>query len=185
LPSLRPQSSRPGRRRTPSRSSSRFGGKAAKSTLESSPTSPIPAAMSPVSTCLAQSWTQNECSHCCKWCPKSATRAFSIPGSFSPTEVRNVAQAPGIQLHVSAVGSGREGYERAFQSMADADVDALLVPAFPRFVKEAPQIIELAAQRRIPPVYEWSPIAVGGVGWPMGQHPLSWRGGLPPSWTVS
>jgi putative ABC transport system substrate-binding protein len=46
--------------------------------------------------------------------------------------------------------------------MADADVDALLVPAFPRFVKEAPQIIELAAQRRIPLVYEWPPIAVGG-----------------------
>jgi putative ABC transport system substrate-binding protein len=73
-----------------------------------------------------------------------------------------VAQATGNQLHVTAVGSGREGYERAFESMADAHVDALLVPAFPRFVKEAPQIIELAAQRRIPAVYEWPPIAEEG-----------------------
>jgi putative tryptophan/tyrosine transport system substrate-binding protein len=46
--------------------------------------------------------------------------------------------------------------------MADAHVDAPLVPAFPRFVKEAPQIIELAAQRRIPAVYEWPPIAEEG-----------------------
>ena len=73
-----------------------------------------------------------------------------------------MAQATGIQLHVTAVGSGREGYERAFESMADAHVDALLVPACPRFVKEAPQIIELAAQRPIPAVYEWPPIAEEG-----------------------
>jgi putative ABC transport system substrate-binding protein len=78
------------------------------------------------------------------------------PGQpFTPTDVRNVAQATGTELHVTTVGSGREGYERAFESMTDAHVEALFVPAFPRFVKEASQIVELAAKRRIPAVYEW------------------------------
>ena len=81
---------------------------------------------------------------------------------FTPTDVRNVAQATGIQLHVTTVGSGREAYERAFESMTDAHVEALLVPAFPRFIKEASQIVELAAKRRIPAVYELAHIAEEG-----------------------
>jgi len=81
---------------------------------------------------------------------------------FTPTDVRNVAQATGIQLQVTTVGSGREGYERAFESMTDAHVEALLVPSFPRFIKEASQIVELAAKRRIPAVYELAHIAEEG-----------------------
>ena len=85
------------------------------------------------------------------------------PGQpFTPTDVRNVAQATGIQLHVTTVGSGREGYERAFESMTAAHVEALLVPSFPRFIKEASQIVELAAKRRIPAVYELAHIAEEG-----------------------
>jgi putative ABC transport system substrate-binding protein len=75
------------------------------------------------------------------------------PG-FTFTEVRRVAEAVGARLHVTAVGRGREGYQRAFESMAKVRVEALLVPSFPRFAKDARQIIELAARRRIPPVYE-------------------------------
>ena len=95
--------------------------------------------------------------------PKARNVAALDPGRlFTATDVQNVARATGIQLHVIQVGSGREGYERAFESMADAHVEALFVPAFPRFVKEAPQIIELAAKRRIPAVYEWPFLADDG-----------------------
>ena len=95
--------------------------------------------------------------------PKARNVGVLDPGQlFTPTDVRNVAEATGIQLHVTAVGSDGEGYQRAFKSMADAHVEALLVPAFPRFVKEARQIIELAAKRRIPAVYEWPSIPEEG-----------------------
>jgi putative ABC transport system substrate-binding protein len=77
-------------------------------------------------------------------------------------EVRRVADAVGIQLHATAVGRGREGYQQVFESMAKAQVDALLVPSFPRFFNEAPQIIDLARQRRIPAMYEWSSMARAG-----------------------
>jgi putative ABC transport system substrate-binding protein len=53
-----------------------------------------------------------------------------------------VAGAVGALLH--AVVVGREGYQQAVESLAKAQVDVLLVPSFPRFFKEAPQIIELA-----------------------------------------
>ena len=81
---------------------------------------------------------------------------------FTLTEVQKVAEARGVQLHVTAVGSGREGYERAFDGMAKARVEALLVPSFPRYFRNARQIIELAAKRRIPAVYEWPSMAEAG-----------------------
>ena len=83
------------------------------------------------------------------------------PG-FTLTEVQRVADSVGIQLHVTAVERGLEGYQRAFESMAEAHVEALLVPSFPRFFKDARQIIELAARRHLPAVYEWSSISKGG-----------------------
>ncbi len=67
-----------------------------------------------------------------------------------------------LQLHITAVGRGSEGYERAFDSMAKARVEALLVPSFPRFFRDAGRIIELAARRRIPAVYEWPAMAKDG-----------------------
>jgi ABC-type uncharacterized transport system substrate-binding protein len=60
------------------------------------------------------------------------------------------------------VGRGREGYQRAFESMTKAQVEVLLVPSFPRFFTEARQIIELAARHRIPAVYEWASMAADG-----------------------
>ena len=67
-----------------------------------------------------------------------------------------------LQLQITAVGRGSEGYERAFDSMAKARVEALLVPSFPRFFRDAGRIIELAARRRIPAVYEWPAMAKDG-----------------------
>ena len=78
------------------------------------------------------------------------------------TEVQRVAESAGVQLHVTAVGRGREGYQWAFDSMAKVRVAALLVPSSPRFFKDARQIIELAARRRIPAVYEWPSMAKDG-----------------------
>jgi ABC-type uncharacterized transport system substrate-binding protein len=46
--------------------------------------------------------------------------------------------------------------------MAKAGVEALLVPSFPRFFKDVREIIDLAARRRIPAVYEWPSMAKDG-----------------------
>jgi ABC-type uncharacterized transport system substrate-binding protein len=81
---------------------------------------------------------------------------------FTLTEVQRVARAAGVQLHVTAVGMGRDGYQRAFDAMAKAGIEALLVPSFPRFFEGVRQIIELAARRRIPAVYEWPSMAEDG-----------------------
>ena len=81
---------------------------------------------------------------------------------FTLAEVKRVAEALGVKLYVTVVGSGREGYQRAFDSMTRARVEALLVPSFPRFFKDVRQIIELAARRRIPAVYEWPSMAKDG-----------------------
>jgi ABC-type uncharacterized transport system substrate-binding protein len=81
---------------------------------------------------------------------------------FTLAEVQRVAEAVGVQLHVMGVGSGFEGYERVFDLMVKAGIEALLVPSFPRFFKDARLIIELAARRRIPAVYEWPSMAKDG-----------------------
>jgi putative ABC transport system substrate-binding protein len=95
--------------------------------------------------------------------PRARKVGVLDPGaSITLTEVRRVADSVGAQLHVSVVGTDRDGYQRAFESLAKARVEALLVPSFPRFFNEARQIIELAAQRRIPAMYEWSSMARDG-----------------------
>jgi ABC-type uncharacterized transport system substrate-binding protein len=81
---------------------------------------------------------------------------------FTLPEVRRVASALGVQLHITAVERGRGGYQRSFDSMAKAGVEALLVPSFPRFFKDVREIIDLAARRRIPAVYEWPSMAKDG-----------------------
>jgi putative ABC transport system substrate-binding protein len=94
--------------------------------------------------------------------PKARKVGVLYPGQV--TEEEKVDEVAGVELHVTAAGSGRAGYERAFESMAEARVEALLVPGFPRFVKEARQITELAATRRIPAMYEWpSMVEEGGL----------------------
>jgi putative tryptophan/tyrosine transport system substrate-binding protein len=95
--------------------------------------------------------------------PKARKVGVLDPGpGFTLTEVQKVAKALGVQLHVTAAGGGREGYQRAFESMAKANVEALLVPSSPRFARDVLQIIELAARRRTPAAYEWSSMAEDG-----------------------
>jgi len=95
--------------------------------------------------------------------PKARKVGVLDPGpGFTLTEVQRVAKALGAQLHVTTVGGGREGYRRAFESMAKAHVEALLVPSSPRFFKDVRQIIELSARRGLPAVYEWSSMAEDG-----------------------
>jgi putative tryptophan/tyrosine transport system substrate-binding protein len=95
--------------------------------------------------------------------PRARKVGVLDPGPGAPlTEVRRVAEAVGAQVHATPVGRGREGYLRAFESMGRAQVEALLVPSSPRFFNEGRQIIELAAQRRIPAMYEWSSMAREG-----------------------
>jgi putative ABC transport system substrate-binding protein len=84
-----------------------------------------------------------------------------MPG-FSLTEVRKTAEGLGAQVHAVPVGRGPDGYQRAFESLAKAHVGALLVPSFPRFFNEGRQIIGLAAQRRVPAMYEWPSMARDG-----------------------
>jgi len=80
-------------------------------------------------------------------------------GTF--TEVRRVARTAKIQLSMTEVPAPG-GYERVFEGMAKEHVDALLVPSFPRFFQEHERIIEMAARRRIPAIYEWRDNAQAG-----------------------
>ena len=80
-------------------------------------------------------------------------------GAF--TEVRRVAKASKIHLYMTDV-PGSTGYERVFGTMFREEVDALLVPSFPRFFQDHRQIIQMAARRRIPAIYEWGENAQAG-----------------------
>ena len=77
------------------------------------------------------------------------------------TDVRQAARAAKIQLYITDT-PGLEGYDLVFDAMARARVDALLVPSFPRFYFEHQRIIEAAAKRHIPAIYEWGEIAKDG-----------------------
>ena len=94
--------------------------------------------------------------------PKARKVAVLNRGNGMPfTAVRQAAQAASIQLHVTDP-PGPEGYDHVFDTMAKARVDAVLVPSFPRFYFEHQRIIEAAAKRRIPAIYEWGEIARDG-----------------------
>jgi putative tryptophan/tyrosine transport system substrate-binding protein len=80
---------------------------------------------------------------------------------WSYLRVRQVAQANGVHLHVTDI-PGPNGYEHVFDTMVKAHVDALLVPSSPRFSRERPAIIDAAAKRHIPAVYEWGDMARAG-----------------------
>ena len=94
--------------------------------------------------------------------PKARKVAVLNRNNGSPfTQVRDAARAAGVQLHVTDP-PGPQGYDRAFDAMTKARVDAVLVPSFPRFSREHGQIVEAAAKRRIPAMYEWGEIARDG-----------------------
>jgi putative ABC transport system substrate-binding protein len=94
--------------------------------------------------------------------PQARTVAVLNPGpGWSLTHLQHVAETPGIQLLLSDV-LGPEGYDATFAAMSQAQVDAVLVPSFPRFYREHLLIIEAAAKRRIPAIYEWGNMARAG-----------------------
>jgi putative tryptophan/tyrosine transport system substrate-binding protein len=94
--------------------------------------------------------------------PNARKVAVLNPGDgWMFTEVRQAARAAGIQLHITDP-PGSEGYDRLFDTMAKARVDAVLVLSFPRFYYDHQRIIEAAAKRRIPAMYEWGEIGRDG-----------------------
>jgi putative ABC transport system substrate-binding protein len=79
---------------------------------------------------------------------KVKTIAVLDPGpGFTLTQVQQVAHAAKVQLRVIEV-PGDTGYDRAFDSMIKARVDALLVPSVPGIDRR--RIVALAAKHRIP-----------------------------------
>jgi putative ABC transport system substrate-binding protein len=94
--------------------------------------------------------------------PNARKVAVLNPGDgWTFTEVRQAARAARVQLHITDP-PGSEGYDRVFDTMAKARVDAVLVLSFPRFYFEHKRIIKAAAKRRIPAMYEWGEIARDG-----------------------
>jgi ABC-type uncharacterized transport system substrate-binding protein len=87
-------------------------------------------------------------------------------------EVEEVARAVRVQLDIVEVPPGLEGYNRAFDAIVKARADALLVPASPRFARDARTIIELAARRRVPAMYEWGRMAKAGGLIAYGPSPM-------------
>ncbi len=78
--------------------------------------------------------------------PKARRVGVLDPGrGYTLTEVQRVADAADVQLRVIPVGGGEDGYRTALAAITQERADALLVPSFPRFFKDARRIIDLAA----------------------------------------
>ena len=94
--------------------------------------------------------------------PQARTVGVLNPGpGWSLTHLRHVAKTHKIQLLISDV-PGPEGYDTTFAAMRQAQVDAVLVPSFPRFYREHQLIIAAAAKHRMPAIYEWGDMARAG-----------------------
>src|SRR5262245_7159479 len=94
--------------------------------------------------------------------PQARTRAVLHPGpGGSITHLPHVAETHQMELLISDV-PGPEGYDATFAALSQTPVDAVLVPSFPRFFREHQLIIEAAAQRRTPAIYEWGEMARTG-----------------------
>ena len=94
--------------------------------------------------------------------PQARTVAVLNPGpGWSLTHLQHVAETHRIALRISDV-PGPEGYDATFAALSQTPVDAVLVPSFPRFYREHRLIIEAAAQRQIPAIYEWGDMARAG-----------------------
>ena len=89
--------------------------------------------------------------------PRVARIALLVPDdpTFPPQlrETRNAAASLGIKLVVVEVRGG--DYDGAFATMAAERPGALLVAATPTFMSDRKRIIDLAAEHRLPAIYEW------------------------------
>ena len=94
--------------------------------------------------------------------PQARTIGVLNPGpGWSLTHLQRVAETHKMQLRISEV-PGPEGYDATFASLSQAQVEAVLVPSFPRFYRDHQWIIEAAAKHRIPAIYEWGDMARAG-----------------------
>jgi putative tryptophan/tyrosine transport system substrate-binding protein len=106
--------------------------------------------------------------------PAARKVAVLVQGTFASFEPQlhglpEVASSLAVQLHFVEILEDATGYEAAFESMAKAGVHALLVSTSPRFNRDRRSIMELAATRRLPAVYDFGLIAIeGGL---MGYRP--------------
>ena len=90
--------------------------------------------------------------------PKATRIAFLAPPDdpamrLQVQETRTAAAALGVELLVTEVRAG--DYAQAFAAMAAQRPGALFVGAHTYFVRDRAQIIGLAAQYRLPAIYEW------------------------------
>jgi putative ABC transport system substrate-binding protein len=76
-------------------------------------------------------------------------------------ELRDAAGTIGQRIHIAYAGSDAE-LEPAFETLFRERADALLVGADPFFDTRRDRIIALAAERRLPAVYQFREYAVGG-----------------------
>ena len=83
---------------------------------------------------------------------------------FESPEVERIAKSLGVALRLVRGGDRGDRYQDAFAAAAAEHVDAMLVPSFPKFFRDAARIIEQAAAQRLPAIYEWPMMAdMGGL----------------------
>jgi putative tryptophan/tyrosine transport system substrate-binding protein len=95
--------------------------------------------------------------------------AKTIAVLFNPTnqyaeqmgDVRETAHRIGVELTIFDASSESE-FTGAFATMSEQKAGALLVGADPFFNSRRAQLIELAAQYRIPAIYQWREFALEG-----------------------
>jgi putative ABC transport system substrate-binding protein len=95
--------------------------------------------------------------------PASRIVGVLDPGrGYAFDDLRKAAERSGVQLRFATVGAGASAYARAFDALKEARAEALVVPSSPRLFQDARVIIDLAAARRIPAIYEWPDMAEAG-----------------------
>ncbi len=94
--------------------------------------------------------------------PRARTVGVLNPGGgWSLRHLQHVEETRSIHLLISDV-PGANAYGATFAVLSKAKVDAVLVTSSPRFYREHRSIIEAAALRRIPAIYEWGEMARAG-----------------------
>jgi ABC-type uncharacterized transport system substrate-binding protein len=97
--------------------------------------------------------------------PQVSTVAALVDPKFTATnpsaELNEAAQRIGLQIHIINASDEKELAE-AFASMTDLKIGALVVATSTFFNTKREQIVSLAAQNRIPAIYEHGLFAVAG-----------------------
>lgn len=89
--------------------------------------------------------------------PRAARIAMLVPDDANARsqvlEVQKAATRLGVELIIVDVRDGH--YERAFAAIKAADAGALFVAGHTNFFRDRKAIVALAAQYRLPAIYEW------------------------------